>query len=140
MRVLIAVGSLAIRDRLEFALAQIPGVEVIATASHGREALERTRRLRPDILLLDASIRGMSGLATLRLLCREGVPVFIVVLANQREPIYRERFLACGATEVLTTIFEVEDIEQAIARVMERWAALVDHPQSNNGVIACRTN
>jgi DNA-binding NarL/FixJ family response regulator len=120
IRVLIAQASLAIRDRLAAALSQVPDLAVIATASHGKEAIDLTLTLEPDILLLDASMRGMSGLAVLRLLRQEAASVMVVVLSNHGEPIYRDRFLACGAADVLTKGTAIDELEQAIRAVMER--------------------
>jgi len=51
----------AIRRMLSFA----PDIEVIDTAADGREAVEKTAQLRPDIVTMDVKMAGMDGLAAL---------------------------------------------------------------------------
>jgi DNA-binding NarL/FixJ family response regulator len=140
IRVIIAEHSRAVRDRLTAALSQIPNLKVIATASHGKKAIDLTLKLWPDILLLNASMHGMNGLSVLKVLHQQAASVMVVVLSNHGEPIYRERFLACGAADVLIRGTHIEEIEQAIRGVMERGAASIDDQNSRHGVAVCHTN
>lgn len=140
IRIVIAEDSVAIRDRLKAALSQRPNLEVIATASHGKEAIDLTFSLWPDLVLLDASIREMNGLAVLKLLLREAASVKVVVLSNHAEPIYRKRFLACGAADVLAKGTQIEEIEQAIIGAMERGTSSAGEQESRHGVAVCHTN
>lgn len=140
IRVIIAEGSAAIRDRLTAALSQITNLEVIATASHGKEAIDLTLALRPDLLLLDASMRGINGLAVLKFLRQEAAGVIVVVLSNHAEPIYRKRFLSYGATEVLSKTTPIDEIEQAIRAVTEPGIASIGKQESRPGVDVCHAN
>jgi DNA-binding NarL/FixJ family response regulator len=140
IRIIIAENSGAVRDRLTAALSQTPNLRVIATASHGKEAVDLTLRLWPDILLLNASMHGMNGLSVLKVLHQQAASVMVVVLSNHGEPIYRKRFFANGAADVLIKGFQIEDIEQAIRRVIERGSASIDDQPSRPGVAVCHTN
>jgi two-component system, NarL family, response regulator DesR len=140
IRVIIAENSGAVRDRLTAALSQTPNLKVVATASHGKEAIDLTLRLCPDILLLNASMPGMNGLSVLKVLHQQAAAVMVVVLSNHGEAIYRKRFLANGAADVLIKGTQVEDIEQAIRRLMERGLASVSDESSRRGVALCHTN
>ena len=53
---------------------RVPGFEVVGEAHTGRSALELTRSLRPDLLLLDIYLPDMSGLDVLRTLREPGQP------------------------------------------------------------------
>lgn len=140
IRILVAEGSPAIRDRLTVALSQITNLEVIATASHGKEAIDLTLALRPDLVLLDASMRGVNGLAVLKFLRQEAAAVIVVVLSNHAEPIYRKRFLSYGATEVLSKTTPIDEIEQAIRGIMEAGIASTGKQESRPGVAVCHAN
>ena len=64
---------------------------VVGSASSGREALERSGELAPDIVLMDVSMPGISGLEAVRELRRRGsTAAFILVTAYERFDIARE--------------------------------------------------
>ena len=67
MRILIADDHALFRDGLK-SLLQVEGHEVIGEARNGKEALELTRQLLPDMVLMDVSMPEMDGIsATLTL-------------------------------------------------------------------------
>jgi DNA-binding NarL/FixJ family response regulator len=63
IRVLIADDQVMIRDGLAALLSSDPGIEVIGQAGNGREAVEMTRRLDPDVVVMDIRMPEMDGLA-----------------------------------------------------------------------------
>jgi DNA-binding NarL/FixJ family response regulator len=65
-------------DRL---FASTPDIEVIARCQTGREALEITRALRPDLVLLDVKLPDMSGLDVLKTIRDEALPIRVVLLS-----------------------------------------------------------
>jgi len=66
LRVLIVDDEPPARERLHSLLAEIADTEVAGEATNGREALERTHALNPDVVLLDVRMPGMDGLETAR--------------------------------------------------------------------------
>src|ERR671934_143227 len=54
------------RDELGFLLGQVGGVEVIAQAGNGLEALSTIDRLQPDLVFLDVQMPGLSGFEVAR--------------------------------------------------------------------------
>jgi len=66
LRVLIVDDEPPARERLRSLLAEIADTEVAGEAVNGREALERTHALSPDVVLLDVRMPGMDGLETAR--------------------------------------------------------------------------
>lgn len=62
IRVLIVDDSAFMRTAIERMLKQDPDVEVIGSASNGREAVEKTVRLHPDVLTMDVEMPVMDGL------------------------------------------------------------------------------
>src|SRR4029077_178244 len=66
IRVMIVDDHPVVRDGLRGMLAGDPGLEVIAEASDGLEAVTLAEALRPDVILMDLRMPGMSGLSAIR--------------------------------------------------------------------------
>lgn len=79
MRVLVADDHSLFRDGI-VSLLEAAGFEVVGQVGDGREALTETRRLNPDVVLLDISMPEMNGLEALKLLREESPDVHVVML------------------------------------------------------------
>ncbi|MDD5224556.1 MAG: LytTR family DNA-binding domain-containing protein [bacterium] len=62
LRVVIADDESPAREGLRYFLDQIPGVEIVAEASNGKEALEMIGKNAPDLAFLDIRMPGLDGL------------------------------------------------------------------------------
>jgi DNA-binding NarL/FixJ family response regulator len=97
MKVLVVEDSTAVRRRLACRLKEITGVELVGEATDGSGALWYARTLGPEIVLLDLSLPGPSGIEVLsRLKGGPNPPVVIVLTNNANEP-YRVACLGRGA-------------------------------------------
>lgn len=97
IRVLIADDHPLIRAGLRQLLEAQPDIEVICEAADGIEALEMTRTLRPDVLLVDIAMPRMSGLEVVPLV-RDSVPqTEIVILSMYAMEAYTHQALTEGA-------------------------------------------
>ena len=100
----------------------------VITASSGEEALTVAETQRPDIVLLDIVMPGMTGLETLRALReRWNIPV-ILVTARDRE-IDKVRGLEMGADDYIVKPFGADEMAARIRAVLRR-AAGVDVEQT----------
>ncbi len=79
MRILIADDHTLFRDSLR-SLLTAHGFEIVGEAREGGEAIELTRRLQPDIVLMDLSMPGLDGLSATRLISAEMPQVKVIVL------------------------------------------------------------
>ncbi len=61
-------------------LGETAGIEVVGEASDGRHALDLVLRTKPDVVIMDITMTGMSGLAVARALREVGSAVHIVFL------------------------------------------------------------
>jgi DNA-binding NarL/FixJ family response regulator len=87
-----------VRAGVRALLAAHPQLEVVGEADSGEEALQRVAAAAPDVVLLDLSLPGMSGIATARAL-REALPgVRLVALSMHEDPEYVQGFLEAGGS------------------------------------------
>jgi DNA-binding NarL/FixJ family response regulator len=82
IRILAADDHPLIRAGLVSFLATEPGLEVVAQAGNGEEALEQYREFRPDIVLMDLSMPAMDGLSATRAILDEFPNARVVVLTT----------------------------------------------------------
>jgi DNA-binding NarL/FixJ family response regulator len=82
MRVLIVDDNEAVRRGIARLLAPEKDYEVCGEAEHGVGAIQKVRELQPDLVLLDMSMPGLSGLDTARLLRREWPEIKILILSQ----------------------------------------------------------
>ena len=69
------------RRGLELRLSGIKDVEIVGQSRNGREALQQVEELRPDLMLLDVQMPGMSGFDVLRRMSGSDMPIVIFVTA-----------------------------------------------------------
>lgn len=82
---MIADDNRLVRRGVVAILSTEPTWEICGEAVNGAEALQKSRDLRPDVVLLDVSMPGMSGLEVARLLRRE-VPQARILIISQHDP------------------------------------------------------
>jgi two-component system response regulator YesN len=87
---------------------------VVGTAQSGREAIEKSKLLAPDIVLMDVQMPGLSGLDAIRALSEQGgAKAFILVTAYERFDIAREA-LSMGVCDYLLKPVSRERLESAL--------------------------
>ncbi len=103
IRVVVVDDSLLFRTVCAQVLETLPGVEVVATASCGRQALERIRRVRPHLVALDIHMADMTGVEVLQKIREEGLPVECVMISgtSSRESRVTMRALELGALDFI---------------------------------------
>ena len=92
----------------------------IIEAADGNEALEMARRERPELILLDIAMPGLTGLEVCKML--KGDPatsdLMIVMLTAKGQQSDRERGLAAGADDYFAKPFSPLELLQLVDRVM----------------------
>ena len=94
-RILIADDHLAVREGLRSLIDPDPDFKVVGEAADGNEAARKALELRPDLIMLDNSMPGMTGLEVARML-RDNLPATKIVFLTL-DPGIRDLALATGA-------------------------------------------
>jgi two-component system, LytTR family, response regulator len=118
MRTLIAEDEPLAREGLSDWVRDTPGLELLAAVGDGEAALRLARELKPDLLLLDIQMPGLTGLAVLRQLSQDGGALPAVVFTTA----YDEHALAAfelHAVDYLLKPFERERFDEAVAHVRQ---------------------
>lgn len=97
MRILVADGSVVLRERLVAILSELSGVELVEQAQNAPETLEAICRLNPDIVILDTRMRGGSGIEVLKHTRRHRPSMILMVLTDHPYQPYRRKCLEYGA-------------------------------------------
>ncbi|MER6011115.1 response regulator transcription factor [Streptomyces bluensis] len=98
LRVLVADDNPVVRAGLAALLGAYPGIEVVADATNGEEAVRRAADCRPDVILLDVRMPGTDGLTALPELAALAP---VMMLTYSREPEVVAEALRRGATGYL---------------------------------------
>ncbi|MCL4543320.1 MAG: response regulator transcription factor [Chloroflexi bacterium] len=98
-------------------LARARGINVVATAESGKEAVELIRRLRPHVVLMDVGIAGMGGLEALRRLAKDETNSRVSILSTYDDEEHLQEAMAAGATDYIRKSATATQICDAIRRV-----------------------
>jgi DNA-binding NarL/FixJ family response regulator len=118
-RVLIADDDHLIRAGLVELLAADPTIEVAGQASTGREALERTRRLDPDVVLMDVRMPDLDGIAATHELTHAAARSRVLILTTFEQDDYIFGALRAGASGFLLKRTRPEELIAAVHTIAD---------------------
>jgi len=96
----------------------IAGVEVVAEAGDGSQALRMISEMKPDLVLLDISMPGTNGFDVLRQTTKESPKMRVIVLSMHESGEYAIRALRLGAVGYLPKTVVGAVLERAIETVV----------------------
>ena len=109
-----------LREGLAQLIGQESGFTVCGQASGGEQALKDIGSVKPDLVILDLSLRGMNGLELIRRIKRLQPQVQILVLSMLEESLYAERALRAGASGYVMKEAATEKLILALRQVLDR--------------------
>src|SRR5690606_35107156 len=109
LRILIADDTQQTRRSTRLMLTLIPGVEVVAMAQNGREAVELARKYRPDVALMDVNMPQLDGLSAIKAM-RQMLPDLVcLVISAERDNKTLRAAMVAGAQDYLIKPFTTEE-------------------------------
>ncbi|MCL4395930.1 MAG: response regulator transcription factor [Chloroflexi bacterium] len=118
VNILIADDHELIREGLKKILKKEPDLEVLAEARNAQEVYAQVKSQPPDIVLLDISMPGISGLDVLTQLRQEHPKLPVLILSMHPEDRFAVRALKAGAAGYITKDSAVSELVQAIRKVV----------------------
>ena len=115
MKVLIVDDNQLIRAALVALLANSGAFELIAEADDGLIAVEKARELRCDLVLMDISLKGMSGFTATRLIRNLLPQSKVVFVTNYVDAGVIAEALKTGGCGYVAKVDVIPDLERAIA-------------------------
>jgi DNA-binding NarL/FixJ family response regulator len=117
IKVLIADDHQILRDGLKQLLAEYDDIQVAGEASNGNEALKKIRDEDWNVVVLDMSMPGKSGIELIKQIKAEKPKLPILILSMHKEEQYAVRTLKAGASGYLSKDSAATQLVQAIRKV-----------------------
>jgi len=114
IRVLVADDHKIVRDGLKSMLARQADIDVVGEAENGREAIELSVKLVPDIVVMDIGMREMNGIDATRELVAKVQGVRVLALSMHSDQRYVSEMLAAGAAGYLLKDSAFDELTKAI--------------------------
>jgi two-component system nitrate/nitrite response regulator NarL len=117
IKVLIADDHPVVRKGLQSCLSRQDKLKIVGEAADGDEALQRTKDLKPDVVLMDITMPRMNGLAVTEVLRKETPHVKILILSVHNNRDYIFRIIQSGAHGYISKEAPPEELVRAIESV-----------------------
>ena len=118
-KVLLVEDHAMFRERLALLISQDFGMTICGETDNIREALDIVQTGKPDLALIDITLKGSSGLEFLKDLRVREINLPVLVLSMHEEALYAERVLAAGAKGYITKHESSQTLLRAIQCVLE---------------------
>jgi DNA-binding NarL/FixJ family response regulator len=118
IKVVIVEDHLMFREWLAQMISRDGACQVIGEADNIRDAIAIIAKARPDIAIVDITLRGSSGLELLKDMKAQGIDVPVLVLSMHEESLYAERVLRAGAKGYITKHEASSTLLKAIRHVL----------------------
>ncbi len=117
IRIVIADDHTIVREGLKQVLSAASDLAVVGEAQNGQEVMQRVRELEFDVLLLDMSMPGKSGIELIKQVRAEKPKLRVLVLSMHQEQQYAVRAIKAGASGYLTKESASAQLVSAIRKV-----------------------
>ncbi len=118
IRVLLGDDHTLVRAGIHALLQQLPGVEVVGEAGDGREVIELIKTFQPDVVLMDISMPGLTGLEALARITRDFPKVRVIILSMHNHDEYIVQALKAGAAGYLLKKAATAQLPDALKAVV----------------------
>ena len=112
--VLLAEDHLIVRQGLRLLIEEDGDIEVIGQAKTGREAIQLTRDLHPEVIVMDIAMPLLNGLEATRQILKAFPQMKVLILSAHSDPEYVEQVVKSGAVGYLVKQSSAEMVATAI--------------------------
>lgn len=117
IKLLIVDDHQVLREGLCMLLGKTPDIEVIGEASNGEAAISKTKSLFPDVILMDITMPGISGLEAARQIIKSNPDVKILLLSVHESDEYLAEMLNIGLAGYILKTASGTEVASAIRAV-----------------------
>lgn len=123
LRVLIADDAREARRGTRMMLAMHPGVEVIAIAQTGKQAVDLAQLHHPDIAIMDINMPEMDGISAMRQISQSQTQTTFIIISGEDDRRIKQAAAEAGAVDFLPKPFTYEELDTALRRAARAWMA-----------------
>ena len=126
IRVLVVDDVAETREMIRKLLQFEADIEVVGAARSGKEGLQLSQELDPDVVLMDINMPDMDGISATGAIRQKTPHVQVVILSVQGDQNYMRQAMLAGARDFLTKPPMGDDLTSAIRRAgaMSQWPAM----------------
>ena len=114
LRVLLADDHVTVRHGLKLLIDEQPDMKVVAEASDGATAVQRTLEIKPDVVVMDISMPGMNGLVATRSIKQQEPDLAVITLTRHGDDAYLQELLRAGVSGYVLKQSAPTELLQAI--------------------------
>jgi pilus assembly protein CpaE len=115
-RVLVVDDIAETRENIRKLLQFEADIEVAGAARSGREAIQLTEELKPDVILMDINMPDMDGITATEMIRQRNQVSQIIILSVQGDPNYMRKAMLAGARDFLTKPPMADELISAVRR------------------------
>jgi YesN/AraC family two-component response regulator len=110
---------LVVDDDTDILLLTLDPMGAVAEASNGREALEKVKALKPDLMLLDVDMPEINGLEVLLAARKIDPRLQVVMLTAEADLAVAKKALDLGARSYITKPFDMRTVFEEVQRLLD---------------------
>ncbi len=118
-RVLVVDDIPETRENIIRSLQFNDSIEVVGTASNGYQAIEMTRKLKPDVVIMDVNMPDMDGIHATAAIRKEVPSSQVIILTVQDDLDYMRNAMLAGARDFLTKPPMIDELNSAVQRAAQ---------------------
>ena len=117
IRIILVDDHELVRTGFRHILGSEAGMEIVGEAGSGEDAVNLTRQLKPDVVLMDLHLPGISGIEATERIVRGNDAVRVIVVTTQDEQPFPQRLMEAGAAGYLTKACPAHELVRAVREV-----------------------
>lgn len=115
--VLLSDDHTVVREKLRLLLETAEDIEVVGEAANGHQSVRETKRLQPDVVLLDLAMPLLNGVEAARQIAKEVPSAKVLILSAYTDQHYVQHAIEAGAAGYLMKETAANDLLQAVREI-----------------------